>query len=504
MITDFNPIETPEKTVSSASERQSSNWDIRNAPRNYLSLVLSQFGIACFSFISVWLATRFLGVDGYGKVAALLVASQFSQIAVMWTCTGMARYGVQEFVETGRITETFWARTAIFIPNLILVVALSPFWLPPLAAWLKLPPESFPFVVLLICAVAFAMHVQFALQAAKLPRLQGWLLMLERVVTFSTLVFLIAAGRLTWLTAIWAYTIPSFVSAAIGLWKLRSFIAGKIVISRSRVKEILAFSLPLPLYSLLGHFSFNHLDAIFILRYLTIADLGVYSVAYQINGLILQLPTLAGSLLLPLFVTVQASRADNQMQTAYFRDIVPFLTLGLGLFCACVAAAGFYLLPLIFGRQFAQVGSLLWIFAAATVVSVPAATGFLPLSNATSTTYVQMLAAFAAAVVNIALNILLIPRFGLIGCAWATVAAFAASMLVFASLLGRKFSLPYLTAVLATLPSVAGAACFSLSGNVIFSFLAVLGCAAFLFAARRETFSNGWRKLIGFRNRGKV
>lgn len=494
----------PLKLKTKISDRRSAGWDLRNAVGNYFSLAASQIGIAVFSFAAVWLATRHLGAAGYGGVAALLVASQLTQIALMWTCTAMARYGVQEFVETGRITETFWARTFIFVPNLILVVALSPFWLPPLAAWLKLPPESFPRVVLLIFAVALAMHVQFALQAAKLLRLQGLLQMLERIVTLATLGFLILSDRLTWLTAIWAYTIPSFVSAAIGLWKLIPFIAGKFTVNRSRIKEILAFSLPLPLYSLLSHFSFSQLDAVFILRYMTTADLGVYSVAYQMNGLILQLPALAGLLLLPLFVTVQLSSEDNQMQTAYFRDMVPFLTLGFGMFCSCVAAVGFYVLPLIFGQQFAQVGSLLWIFAAATTVSVPVATGFLPLSNSTSTTYVQMFASFAAAVVNIALNILLIPRFGLIGCAWATVAAFGASMLVFSLLLGNKFSLPRLTAILATLPALAGAACFSLNGSVVFSFLTVLIGAAGLFAAQREPFINGWRKLVGFRNWGKV
>jgi O-antigen/teichoic acid export membrane protein len=250
---------------------------------------------------------------------------------------------------------------------------------------------------------------------------------------------------------------------------------------------------------MLSYFSFNQLDAIFILRYLTKADLGVYSVAYQINGLILQLPTLAGYLLMPLFITVRLNSEDNQIQTVYFRDILPLLTLGLGLFCTCVAAIGYYVLPLIFGQDFVQVGSLLWIFAAATTVSVPVATGFLPLSNSTSTTYVQMFAAFAAAIFNISLNVLLIPRFGLIGCAWATVAAFTANMIIFAWLLGRKFALPRLTAMLATCPALLGAACFSWNRNVIFSVLVVLLSTSVLFWARRELFVNGLRKLIAYK-----
>lgn len=478
--------------------RRRARWDIENAPKNYLTLVFSQGGIAFFSFSTVWLLTRILGSEGYGSVAAVIVASQLTQIALMWTCTALTRYGVQEFVETRQISETFWARTFIFIPNLLAVVALSPLWLPSLAAWLKLPSNSLPYLLLLIILTAISMHVQFALHAVKLPRAQSILLMGERAVVLIVLVALLAFGKLTWLTAIWAYTISPLVTIVFGSWKLREFVSFIPIFNKSRLKEILIFSLPLPLYSLLSHFSFTHLDAIFILNYLTVADWGVYSVAYQINGLILQLPTLAGTLLMPLFVTVQTGKNDANLKAGYFQHILPLLTLCFGLLCAIIAFLSFFAVPFIFGEEFTQVGSLLWIFSAATVASVPTAVGFLPLSNSTSVTYVQMFAAAAAALFNITFNIWLIPLFGLMGSAWATVAAFSASTLLFAVLLGRRFKLPYLTPIFMVFPSIIGAACFSWTHNVFFSFLAVVVSSAILFFVKRESFLYGLQKLIKF------
>ena len=144
MNTDIDgDIETGPETFRAGSERQGSSWDIENAPRNYLWLVAAHGGTALFSFATVWLITRYLGSEGYGGVIAFVAASQLAQIFLNWSSTALARFGIEEFVETGKITRSFWARTSIFIPNLLLILVLSVFWLPPVATWLKLPSTAF-------------------------------------------------------------------------------------------------------------------------------------------------------------------------------------------------------------------------------------------------------------------------------------------------------------------------------------------------------------------------
>jgi O-antigen/teichoic acid export membrane protein len=113
------PIENPQK-FSPASERQSSDWDVKNAPKNYISLVFSQGGSVIFAFASVWLLTRVLGSDGYGSVVAIIAASQVAQVLVNWTSFSVVRFGVDEFVETQKIARTFWVRFAILAVNMVL------------------------------------------------------------------------------------------------------------------------------------------------------------------------------------------------------------------------------------------------------------------------------------------------------------------------------------------------------------------------------------------------
>lgn len=150
--------------LTKTSERQSASWDIKNAPKNYTSLVLAQGGTAFFSFASVWLITKTIGSEGYGGIVAVIAASQFVQIFVNWSITSLSRFGVEEFVETGKITKSFWTRSLIFFPNLVFVLLGSLFWLAPLAGLLKIPLSAMWLITLHIVATAVWLHIQFAFQ----------------------------------------------------------------------------------------------------------------------------------------------------------------------------------------------------------------------------------------------------------------------------------------------------------------------------------------------------
>src|SRR5437773_692239 len=125
------------------TSRQNAAWDLLHAPKNYLALISAQALGSLLSFSSVWLATRYLGPAGYGGVVALITAAQIAMmVAVSWTSISVARYGCEEFVRTGQIASTFWTRLIILVPNLVLVLATAPFWLPRLAGVLNLPANS--------------------------------------------------------------------------------------------------------------------------------------------------------------------------------------------------------------------------------------------------------------------------------------------------------------------------------------------------------------------------
>jgi len=447
------------------SDRRDAGWDIVQGRRNYLALLTAQLASAGLSFAAIWLSTRILGSSGYGGLVAIVAASQaVGQLAVNWTVVSLSRYGVQEFVETGRIGKSFWTRFWIFLPNVALVIATSPLWLPPLSSALKLPPSAYLFVLSHFLANALWIHVQQGLQGAKLMRLQGSLLAFERGLVLLIVVVCYLSGGASFLTLALAYIFAPIGASLAGLWTLRKLVFPVTKPDLTLLPKMLKFSLPILPTSLVGYMATNYLDAFFITHYLSGAALGVYAVAYLVSGNALQLPLLVGTLMMPFFVTLQVSNRDERV-LGVLHNVLPLLTLAWGAACTLVAMIGGILLPIVFGQQFDGVGELLWPLMAAAALAGPALMGYAPFSTARAITHLYMFAATAGALANVGLNYLLIPRYGLMGCAWGTAAAYAVNVFVLISLVDSKF-LPERTWTLqATIPAILGASVASWSGH---------------------------------------
>jgi O-antigen/teichoic acid export membrane protein len=472
--------------ANKTNERRTATWDLSNAFGNYATLVVSQIAMAFFSFASVWVCTQTLGAEGYGGIVAIIAASSVAQIFVNWTCVGLARFGVEEFVEKGNISKSFWARTIIFLPNTLIFLMFSLAWFPLLANWLKLPNEAFWLVILHFIITTFWIHVQHAFQGVKLPKLQGSFLAFERMLIFATLAILAFSGNLTWVSAIWAYIVPPVLMTIIGLWQIRKLVSWKPDFDREMMRRMLKYSVPLIPFSIIGYFSTGYLDAIFISQYLDKTELGIYSVAYQINGIMMQFPVLAGSLIMPMFVTFQSNKQGDIIQK-YLTDVLPLLTLIWGLGCFFAAMLGMFFIPIILGNQVAAAGGILWILVVGAVISFPTFVGYIPYVHQISATYIGTAMAIGAAVTNLIANYLLIPRYGLAGCAWATVLSIAASLLVVFALVHIRHSLKHRWTLQSVLPVILACSWFYWTGNLLYSFLIVFVTSGLLVLIYRDS-----------------
>ena len=497
------PISTPPEPLekgSNASHRQSSNWDIKNAPRNYISIVGFQVGSALFSFASVLLITRYLGSEGYGGIIATIAASQVAQVMVNWTSMSVVRFGVDEFIESEKIARTFWTRLIVLTVNLFLVILFANIWFPPLASWLKLPPESFSLVVLHFAVTAVWIHIQMSLQGAKMPGTQGLLQMLERVVIFGSLLVLLINDRFEFFGIVACYIFAPAVMLAAGLVPLRTYFLAKFTFDHQFIKKIIAYSIPLLPFALVGYFAGGYVDAIFVSNFLSTSDLGLYSVATQLNGIALQLPTLTSSLLLPLLVTLNRE-GQTEKTYGYFQNLLPSLTLAWGLICVAVSLAAYFTIPFLFGEHFFASVLPFWILMVAAAVSLPALAGYFPLAHSISATYIIMFGALVAAIVNIAANFLLIPRYGLLGCAWATVLSYVVNVILSGVLLKRAANIPISWNITAMIPPICAGIVLSLTQNPWFSFGVCLVLVFLLFCLKRKEIATSFELAIGYRNK---
>lgn len=454
--------------MSKTSERRTSQWDIHAAPRNYTMVVLSQGGGAIASFASIWLLTRFLGPNGYGAVVAIVAASWMAQVLINWSAMAVVRFGVDEFVAQGIIATIFWLRLLVLLVNAAIVLLLAPLWFPWAASWLHLPPGTYPYVAGHFVVMGLWIHVQHGLQAAKLPRAQGVLLMMERVAVLGALLVLALREAITVRGAVICYIGAAAFMTMAGAYRLRDVIFHRWTFRWPLLRTMSSFAIPLLPFSIVGFLSGSYLDAAFVTRLLGTRNLGFYSIGTQISGVALQLPTLANTLLLPLFVTLQIEAQQDRLRRL-LGDLLPSLTLVWGVGATGAAFVGTFAIPLFFGAEFAASVTPLWILLAATTLTLPVLAGYSSLSNAQSRTWVAMLSAMLAAIANISLNNLLIPRWGMAGCAWATMVAYFAGVTVFATCLREAGDVSLASIGSAMLPAIAGAALYTSTANPLMS-----------------------------------
>jgi O-antigen/teichoic acid export membrane protein len=149
---------------------------------------------------------------------------------------------------------------------------------------------------------------------------------------------------------------------------------------------------------------------------------GIYTAAVRLSEMSYFLPIAMGASLLPSLLRARAAG-----EAAYAERMQQYFDLSAGLAYAValpLAVASPWVVQLAYGAQFAAAAPVLALHVWATLfVFLGVARGQFLVNE--SLTFFYLLATAAGAVVNIALNALLIPRIGAIGTALATVTSYA-------------------------------------------------------------------------------
>ena len=306
-----------------------------------------------------------------------------------------------------------------------------------MARWLHLPLEYRWLVLAHLVTTSLWVHFQYTLQAVKLARVQGRLLTVERLLVLALLGVFTARHLMSPLSVAIAYIAAPILPLLVAAYLVRDLIPLPGAIDFARLRPLLAFSLPLIPWSIMGYFSSNVFDSFFITHYLSTAELGRYAIAFQLTSAVLQAPVLLASLLGPFFVTLDTTGQGEKI-AAYARTVAPFLAILWTLACGVGAFTLTHLVAPLFGRQFDGLEAIVWALMAANALCGAHFFCYTPIVNTRSFTNIWPVASTLAALVNVALDVALIPRFGLLGCAWATAAAWGMQAAATGVLLRRR------------------------------------------------------------------
>ena len=208
-------------------------------------------------------------------------------------------------------------------------------------------------------------------------------------------------------------------------------------------RRMLAFALPL-VPAGLGSMAVQVIDRPILLHLTDQATVGIYQANYRLGIFMMLIVSMFDQAWRPFFI----ERSGRPDAPALFARVLTFFTIGaswltlaLSLFIADLVKFPIFGKPLIHHAYWGGLGLVpvvLWAY----VFNGLYINFLAPAIIAKRTGYI-MGATLLGAAVNIGANLLLIPRYGMLGAAWATFAAYAC-MAGFMHLAGRKFyPVPY-------------------------------------------------------------
>lgn len=189
----------------------------------------------------------------------------------------------------------------------------------------------------------------------------------------------------------------------------------------SKLKEVLAFALPLIPHSLAA-WVLNFADRLLLRKFGSLAEVGVYSYGYTI-GMAMSLVVLATQKSWPQFVFSSHAEMEEGKAKALFSRTASYYMIFLAFAALTLAVYSPQVLLVLAGGKYAAAGKVIPMISMAylflglyTVVGV--GVGIKKKSR------YYFIATGSGAVANVAMNLVLIPRFGMVGAAISTVAAY--------------------------------------------------------------------------------
>jgi O-antigen/teichoic acid export membrane protein len=218
----------------------------------------------------------------------------------------------------------------------------------------------------------------------------------------------------------------------------RRFLLGDKQFLLDRARTLLTHSFPIAFTVLLGTI-YLRIDQVMLHNMTTDSVLGQYVAAVKVSELLELLPA---GLMFSIAPILSVSFAEPQRFRSHIDRAFRYLMVLAGGLCVTMAVGARMIIWILYGKQFLPAASLLvvliWaeiaIFFAAVVINALIASnqqGFLPLPT------------LVGAAANVALNLVLIPRYAAMGAAWATLVSYTMAWMVSLLFISKTRSLAW-------------------------------------------------------------
>jgi len=387
---------------------------------NYLHLIVGNAGFAIISFINLFLMVRILSPAGYGSYVLFISVASSIAVLTLWTSSSIVRFGREEFATEGSVKKTFWANYGILLPAFVFCLLLVFLFRVRLSDYIGISQNACLLLFVYILFSNLVSSVPIAFQA------------MGKIKHFSYLSLIFSGSFLVVLIVIYLKSLPvsiemviallifaNLLAVAIGLWLLRKDII-PICFSKDWIKRCFSYSWPYT-FGGVSQIVSQNFGQIVIGLFMTGSFVGIYNVAFLLQGYLIMIPMLSIGLMFPLMTSLVVTGEKTRIER-YSRVYAP----QIGFFWALFISVFLLFAPeifLLFGPDYVAaslpfaillVGITFRIF---TTINSPILVSYGLTKHAVSVSIVM-------GAILLGLYFLLIPKLGISGAAIASTVVF--------------------------------------------------------------------------------
>lgn len=453
------------------------------------------------SFLTLPIYTRVFAPEEYGLWSLVLAATGiFSAVLGLGGDSAYSRYYFEAKTDDERreLTSTWLLFLAGWSAAVTLLCVLGSGML---SRWILDNPEHGWLITLALLAVPVGLINSICGQVLRNQFRASSFAALNVVTTLLTIG--LGLGAVLWLRMGIAGLLAGALAALVVMLPVRLYTIRDMLrpaFSGARLRNLLAYGVPLVPTSL-AYWVFASSDRLMLAKLATMDQVGLYAVANSATSVLAFANSALGQAWSPH--AVMAYEQEPERAPHLYGQVMTWLLAVFGLLTVGITAFAPEMLRLLTTPPF---------FAAASAVG-PLALGYMAYASTqitasgislTKRTGFFALYAWIAALLNIALNLWSIPRWGMIGAAWSTTAAYLFLTVAYLATSQRLWAVVYelrkVAAVVAlTCAFTFGAALLPVLGLVAGVALKVAYCA--VFAALLAVCAVGPNELRGLRGR---
>ncbi len=385
--------------------------------KNTFWLAAGQIGSRLFRAFIIIYAARLLGAAEYGVFSYVIgLAGFFTVFADLGVNTILTRAVSQKPAEAQYYFATaFWIKVVLLAITSILLISVAPYF-----SKIEAVKILVPFMALLAVFDGFREFSSAFFRGKEKMELEALLTIVTNV-TITVLGFVVLYYSATAEALTKTYVLSASAGTILGILILRKHFARVFsLFKRQLLVPIIKAALPVALIAIIGAFMLN-IDIVMLGFYRSAEEVGFYSASQKIVQVLYMLPAILAATLFPVFSRLASKQDKQKTRIIMERGISAVFLIALPLAVGGVML-GQDMLQFLYGSEYLPATLTFQILIITLLLVFP---GILISNYILAHDKQKKLAPYAGvgAIGNVILNMILIPLYGIVGSAIATVGA---------------------------------------------------------------------------------